>query len=220
MTKTSVSSYCDLSQNALEKLLIDGESYFVVSAAAASIGKTKHERAVEILKNGLENIVSSWTEIVIRGYLAGLAATEKEEVIDIIKEYAEFGHDDAVRRAVPGLLAQLGKRYKKERPEIRDVLEKLLRDNSYRVRLYSIIAAKSYEDASLTPALSKLAEGEVESTIVRYARESIRALSKKKEPSEMDSIKKSVEELEKENRDLKDRLSKIEAMVKKTTEKN
>ncbi|MHA1929913.1 MAG: M1 family aminopeptidase [Candidatus Thorarchaeota archaeon] len=208
----------DRALDALEKLLKDNESYFVVSSAAASIGKTMHERAVEILKNGLENVVSSWTEIVIRGYLAGLAATEKEEVIDIIKEYIEFGHDDAVRRAVPGLLSKLGKRYKKERPEIKNILEKLLRDNSYRVRLYSIIAAKSFEDASLIPALSKLAEGEVESTIVRYARESIRSLGKKKDSSEVASIRKSVEELEKENRDLKDRLSKVEAVVKKTSE--
>jgi len=210
----------DRAFEALEKLAKDTDSYFVVSAAAASLGKTKHKRAVEVLKNGLKDAYSSWTEIVIRGYLAGLAATEKEDAIDIIKEYIEFGHDDSIRRSVPSLLAKLGKRYKKERPEIKDLLEKLLRDNSYRVRLSSIIAAKAYGDASLIPALSKIAEGEVESTIVHYARESVRALSKKKESQEIDSIRKSVEEIEKENRDLKDRLSKVEALIEKSDNKD
>ena len=32
-------------------------------------------------------------------------------------------------------------------------------------------------------------------------------------PKEIDSLRKSIEELEKENRDLKDRLSKVEAFV-------
>ena len=72
----------DRAFEALEKLVKDTDSYFVVSAAAASMGLTKHTRAVEVLKNGLQDAYSSWTEIVIRGYLAGLAATEKEEVID------------------------------------------------------------------------------------------------------------------------------------------
>jgi cell division protein FtsB len=155
----------------------------------------------------------SWHSIVQQGYLNGLAATEKEAVIDILLEYSKAGKPDELRRLVPGLLAKLGKRYKKKHPEIKSKLEKLLEDRSYRVRIMALIATKSYEDSSLIPTLRKIAETEARASYVRYAREAIRALSKKKEPKELDSMKKSIEELEKENRDLKDKVSKIESML-------
>jgi peptidoglycan hydrolase CwlO-like protein len=97
-------------------------------------------------------------------------------------------------------------------------LEKSIMDNSYRVQQYSIPATVTYEDAALIPTLSKLAETAAESGIVRGARVAIRNLSKKKQPKEIDSLEKSVEELQKENRDLKDRLDKIEAKLEKEKE--
>ncbi|MGD2072119.1 MAG: hypothetical protein PVG65_01340 [Candidatus Thorarchaeota archaeon] len=77
----------------------------------------------------------------------------------------------------------------------------------------TLIATKSYEDSALIPALRKIAETDALAGYVRRACEAIRALSKKKEPKELDSMKKSIEELEKENRDLKYKVSKIEAML-------
>ena len=91
-------------------------------------------------------------------------------------------------------------------------------DKSYKVQLNAINAAKTYGDASLVGSLTKLAEGEVDADIVRLARLAIRALSKKKDSTEIKSLQKSVEELEKENRDLKDRLSKVEAVLDKEKE--
>jgi cell division protein FtsB len=79
----------------------------------------------------------------------------------------------------------------------------------------TISAITEYEDASLIPALSRLAEQAAESGIVRRCRVVIRKLSKKKEPKEIDFLKKSIEELEKENRNLRDRLDKIESMLEK-----
>jgi aminopeptidase N len=203
----------DRALNALKNLLDDQESYFVASATAASLGKTQHDDAFTILQSGLKSAPPSWHSIVQQGYLNGLAATEKEAVIDILLEYSKAGKPDELRRLVPGLLAKLGKRYKKKHPEIKSKLEKLLEDRSYRVRIMALIATKSYEDSSLIPTLRKIAETEARASYVRYAREAIRALSKKKEPKELDSMKKSIEELEKENRDLKDKVSKIESML-------
>jgi aminopeptidase N len=209
----------DRALNALKKLLEDQESYFVAAAAAASLGKTQHDDAFDILVTGLKKATPSWHSIVQQGYLNGLAATEKKEVIDILKEYSKAGKPDELRRLVPGLLAKLGKRYKKEHPEIKSELEKLLEDRSFRVKLMTLIATKSYEDSALIPALRKIAETEALSGYVRRARETIRALSKKKEPEELDSMKKSIEELEKENRDLKDKVSKIEALLEEDRKK-
>ena len=55
----------------------------------------------------------------------------------------------------------------------------------------------------------------MDSGTIRLARIAIRALSKKKDDTEVKSLQKSVEELERENKDLKDRISRVEAVLKK-----
>ncbi|MFW9805599.1 MAG: M1 family aminopeptidase, partial [Candidatus Thorarchaeota archaeon] len=205
----------DKAFEALKKLLDDTDSYFVAAAAGTAIGQTQHDDAFGFLSKYLKDCPTSWHDIIEIGCLQGLAETEKEEVIDIAKQYLTLGTSDWIRRHIPGILARLGKRYKKDHPEIRSILEESIQDNSYRVQQYSIPATSTYEDAALIPALSKVAETAAESGLVRRARVAIRSLSKKKEPKEIDSLKKSIEELQKENRDLKDRLDKVEAKLEK-----
>ncbi|MFW9961924.1 MAG: M1 family aminopeptidase, partial [Candidatus Thorarchaeota archaeon] len=208
----------DKALDALKKLLSDTDSYFVIAAAAASIGKIQHESSFALLAEFLKNCPPDWHNIIEIGCLEGIASTEKGEAIEIIKKYLELGTSDFIRRMVPNLLAPLGKRYNKEHPEIRSIIERLILDKSYRVQVMAISAAAKLEDASLIPALSRLAERAAESGIVRRCRLAIRDLSKKKEPKEIDSLKKSIEELQKENRDLKDRLDKIEVMLERREE--
>ncbi len=203
----------DRALEALERLLHYTESDFVVASAATSIGKTQHDRAFEILKEGLKNAPDSWHNIVRQGYIEGLAATEREEVISIIREYMKIGTDDFLRRTVPRALARLGKRHKKTHPEILNDIMSLINDKSYRVQIAAILASKEYGDSTAIPALQRIAEISVESSIVRYAREAIRELGKRREERELDSVRKTVEELERENRELKERLARVEALV-------
>ncbi|MCF2137116.1 MAG: HEAT repeat domain-containing protein [Candidatus Thorarchaeota archaeon] len=204
----------DRAFDALVKMLEDKDSYFVPSAAAASIGKTQHEKAFDILQQKIGNAPPSWHNLILQGLLNGIVNTEREEAIDIVKQYMPPGTDDFVRRLVPPALARLGKRYRREHPEIKGDLAQLLHDNSYRVQIGALLAAKDYEDPSLIPDLEKIADTAVESMVVRYAREAIRALNKKKDKTEIKAVRKSIEELEQQNRNLEDRLAKIEAMLK------
>ncbi|MFW9920758.1 MAG: HEAT repeat domain-containing protein, partial [Candidatus Thorarchaeota archaeon] len=198
---------------ALQILLKDEESYFVVASAATSIGKLRHKRSFDILEKGIKGAPDSWTEIVRRGYLNGLKETQKAEAIPVISEYTKPGHDDYLRRTAPVLLADLGRKNKKKHPAVKDIIEGLLHDRSYKVQIAAINAARGYGSAELIPSLQKLAEGHVDSDIIRLARVAIRALSKKKDSTDVKSLQKSVEDLEKENSDLKDRLSKVEAIL-------
>ena len=200
---------------ALEKLAEDSESYFVAAAAAQSLGKTKHDDAFEVLSKILRSSPPSWHDVVQVGCLQGLAATEREEVINIALEYSKVGTSDWIRRHMASILAALGKRYNKNHPEIKSVLEKLIMDRSYRVQTFALQAVSKYEDASLIPTISKIAEGAADSDVLRASRIAIRKLSTKKDSTELESLKKSIEELQKENRDLKDRLTKIEARLDK-----
>jgi aminopeptidase N len=203
----------DKALTALLRLLEDNESYFVVAAAATSVGKIQHDSSFETLLKFLKRCPPSWHDIIEIGCLEGIAATEKEEAIDILKKYLELGTSDWIRRTIPNLLSNLGKRYKKEHPEIRSILESHLLDKSYRVQAMTISSVANYEDAALIQPLAMLAERAAESGIVRRCRVAIRDLSSKKEPKEIESLKKSIEKLEKENRDLKNRLDKIEVML-------
>ncbi|MFW9909163.1 MAG: M1 family aminopeptidase [Candidatus Thorarchaeota archaeon] len=208
----------DRAFEALEKLLRDSDSYFVVASAATSIGKTNHKLAFEILKQHLKTASPSWTEIVRRGYISGIKETGKSEAIDILKEYVKPGIPDEIRRTAPMELAFLGKKFKKKHPEVKEIIEKLLYDRSYKVQIGAINASRTYGDAGLIPSLKKVAESYTESDIIRGAREAIRELGKKKDTTEIASIRKSVEELERENRELKDRLTKVEAHFEKNNE--
>jgi aminopeptidase N len=204
--------------DALKKLVNDQESYFVAAAAAASIGKIQHESSFEILSELLKHCPPSWHDIIEIGCLEGIVATEKEEAIELAKPYLKLGTSDWIRRAIPDQLARLGKRYNKEHPEIRSIIEKHILDRSFRVQLMAISATTTLEDASLISTLSKLAESAAESGIVRRCRLAIRNLASKKEPKEIDSLRKSIEELQRENRDLKDKLVRIEMMLEKREE--
>jgi aminopeptidase N len=203
---------------ALKNLLDDTDSYFVVAAAAASLGKIQHDLSFDILSKFLKKCPSSWHDIIEIGCLEGITSTEKEGAIEIVKKYLELGTSDWIRRMIPDMLARLGKRYKKDHPEISSVIETHILDRSYRVQVMSISAAATLEDASLIPTLSKLAERAAESPVVRRCRVAIRKLSEKKEPKEIDSLKKSIEELQKENADLKDRMNRIETKLERKEE--
>ncbi|HUU78005.1 MAG TPA: M1 family aminopeptidase [candidate division Zixibacteria bacterium] len=201
---------------ALEKLLDDKESYFVIGSAATSIGKIQCDKSFEILTKRLPKVSSSWTEIVIRGYLTGLVESGKIEALDILLPYLDIGKSDYIRREVVNYISKLGKKYKKERPEIKQLLEKtLLNDISHRVVRGTISAFSEYGDAALIPALEQIEKTSFLYHLRRAAKNSIRNLSKKKDENELKSVQKSVEELQKENRDLKERLEKVEAQISK-----
>jgi aminopeptidase N len=203
---------------ALKELIADQESYFVVAAAVVSIGKIQHESSIQLLSEFLKHCPPSWHDVIETGCLEGITSTEKEEAIELIKPYLKFGTSDWIRRMVPNQLARLGNRYKKEHPEIHSIIERHVLDRSFRVQVISIAAAATLEDTSLIPVLSKLAESAAESGIVRRCRQAIRDLGAKKEPKEIDSLRKSIEELQRENRDLKDRMGKIEAKLENKKE--
>ncbi len=199
---------------ALMQLLHDTESYFVPAAAAHALGKIQHGRSFEVLIDGLASVRPSWHHIIKQGYLQGIAATEKEEAIPVLLDHLKAGQPDELRRVIPMLLAKLGRRYKDNHPEVKDVLVRLIDDRSFRVRAAALLAAKEYEDPSLVSSLQRVAAAEVEGRFVRLSREAIRSLSKKREKVEVESLRKTVEDLEKETRELKDRLARLEFLVR------
>jgi aminopeptidase N len=202
--------------SALKKMLDDKESYLAEAAAATSIGKIRHSKSYDILEKRLPKARDSWNNTVIRGYLSGIAATKKIEAIDIILPYLEIGRPNYVRREAIGLLADLGQQHKKRRAEVKEILEKtLLTDESYRVQSATITAIKKYGDPSLISALEQFKQTHALNNLKRNCKVATRALNKKKDSDELKALQKSVEELQKENKELKARVDTLEMKVKK-----
>jgi aminopeptidase N len=205
----------DDAHKALVNLLLDTDSYFVVSNAATSIGKVKHEDALDILLKNLPTEDSSYLSIITRGFVNGLAALEKQEALEKILTYTEIGVADFVRREAITALGKLGKKFKKEHPEIKQYLIKtLLNDKSRRVQYSTLSAIKDLGDSSLIGTVKQFENMTCLNHYKRAAKVVIRSLSSKKDTSKLKSLQKSVEEIQKENRELKERMAKLESLIK------
>ncbi|NHK30193.1 MAG: hypothetical protein FK730_02495 [Asgard group archaeon] len=200
--------------DALVSLLSDKDSYFVVSNAATSIGKVKHINALDVLLKNMPTKDTSFLSIVTRGFVNGLAALEKLEALEKILPYTEIGVSDFIRREAVTVLGKLGKKFKKEQPDIKQNLVKiLLNDKSRRVQYSALSAIKDFGDASLIETLYQFKNMICLSHYKRAAKVVIRSLASKKEDTELKSLQKTVEEMQKDNRELKERMAKLESII-------
>ncbi|MHA1125084.1 MAG: M1 family aminopeptidase [Candidatus Heimdallarchaeota archaeon] len=205
----------DDAHKALVNLLSDTDSYFVVSNAATSIGKVKHDNALDILLKNIPTKDSSFLSIITRGFVNGFAALEKHEALEKILIYTELGIADFIRREAITTLGKLGKKFKKEQPEIKQYLVKtLLNDKSKRVQYSALSAIKDLGDASLIGTLQQFENMTCLNHYKRAAKVVIRSLSSKKDDTELKSLQKTVEEIQKDNRELKARMAKLESTIK------
>ncbi|HUT80058.1 MAG TPA: M1 family aminopeptidase [Candidatus Bathyarchaeia archaeon] len=200
--------------NALVNMLSDTESDFVVSNAATSIGKVKHENALDVLLKKIPAKDTSRLFIITRGFVNGLAALEKLEALEKILLYTEVGIPDFIRWDAVAALGILGKKFKKEHPEIKQYLVKiLLNDKSRRVQYFALSAIKDFGDSSLISTIQQFENMTCLSHYKRATKVVIRSLTSKKDNNKLKSLQKAVEEMQKDNRELKDRIDKLESMV-------
>ncbi|MBN1328933.1 MAG: HEAT repeat domain-containing protein [Candidatus Heimdallarchaeota archaeon] len=198
---------------ALVSMLSDKDSYFVISQAATSIGKVKLEEALDVLMKNIPSKDTSYLSIITRGFVNGLSALEKLEVLEKILPYTEVGVSDFIRREAITALGKLGKKFKKEHPEIKEYLVKtLLNDNSKRVQYSALAAIKGFGDASLIGTIQQFENMTCLTHYKRAAKVAIRSLSKEKDDGDLKTLQKTVEEIQKDNQELKDRIARLEAM--------
>ncbi len=89
----------------------------------------------------------------------------------------------------------------------------LLNDKSKRVQYSALSAIKDLGDSSLIGTVQQFENMTCLNHYKRAAKVAIRSLSSKKDDTELKSFQKTIEEIQKDNRELKARVDKLESTI-------
>lgn len=188
-------------------------SYYVEADAGKSLGKTRSPGAFAALERAAEK--SSFGEIIRALALEGFAELADERAIPLALSWARYGRPQQARSAAISALGRLAKYTgEKDKEEIRDALVQLLDDPWLRVKLTAVAALEEMKDTKAIPALERLAQADLDGRVQRRAREAVAAIRQGQDRG--DDVKKLREDLDralKENRELRDRLDRLEVRV-------
>ncbi len=183
-------------------------SYLVRAAAANALGATRQPGSVARLTQLLTE--DSWADVVRAGALNGLGQTSDEAALDSVMSMSEYGTPTRARRAAIAALPRLS-----EGRRVREHLERLLDDATPHLRISAISALEQLGDSKSRASLRRHLQRELDGRVARRAREALRSLS----DSGSDRHKKladEVETLQGELKELKTKLSKLEALGRRS----
>ncbi|MBC5806661.1 MAG: aminopeptidase [Candidatus Eremiobacter antarcticus] len=195
--------------DALAPMLRRDESYFVESAAAAGIGKTRSAKAFALLRKALSK--QSWNDVVRAGAMRGFGHLGDERAIDICLEWTPYGKPPSSRYAAIEALGKLATGNK----AVRERLLELMDDKNFHVRITALDALEELHDRAAIPAIENLAAQDVDGRLKRRCVEAARAIREYQEkPSEMHVLRDEIDSLRETNKTLLDRLERLEAAGK------
>lgn len=199
---------------ALERVLSEGDaSYYVEAEAARSLGKTKSSRALDALVKALEK--DSHNEVIRVRAFEGMAELKEERAIPVAVEWTAYGKPSQARQAAASALGTLGEVASPgQREQVLDRLVELLGDPDLRVRLSAVAALQELKDDKAVPHLERLAERDLDGRVVRRAREAAARIREGKDKGEeVRKLRTDLDKLAEENRELRDRLARLEARL-------
>ncbi|AFY58040.1 aminopeptidase N [Rivularia sp. PCC 7116] len=214
------------SYEALKKVLSAGDdSYYVEAAAAASIGsigatvgedKPDEAEVVKLLENILQS-KAGWNEVVRNGAIAGLAELKTSEAaLNLILQYTKLGVPQPLRL---GAIRALGKisiaQNSASLEKILERLSKLSQETFFLTQIAVASALGQMEDKKAIAVLRTLAEQTTDGRVRRYAEEEIdKVMEKTSSDSAVNDLRSELEQLKKQNKELRSRLENVEAKTK------
>ena len=188
------------------------ESYFVEAEAAKSIGRTRSPAAFDLLKENLRK--DSFLDVIRVHTLEGLAALRDDRAIPLLEGVTEYGSHEKSRAAAAAALAGLADG-RSDLPTIRERLVRLLDDPMLRVRSAAAVALGKLRDPKAAPALERASERDLDGRVRRQAREAIRKIREGFPGGDtLASINKEMERIREENRQLRERVDRLEGQNK------
>ena len=193
----------------LLKTLNRDRSYTAAGAAAAALGRAGATRTLPDLLKAAQR--PSHREVVAAGALRGLAALRDPAQLGAILEHARPGREQRVRAVALGAAATLARATGPEqRDEVRRTAERSLRDPLYFVRRGAIRALEDLGDAAAIPALRAAIDRDVEGAVRYESRVAIDGIRRGlTDAKEMGQLRDDVEELRRANRELRERLDRL-----------
>lgn len=179
------------------------ESILVAASACRSLGSTKQEEAFYILSDLIDK--PSWADSLRSAAIGGLARLRLPKAADLVLERSRYGYPNRSRRVAIGAIAKLC-----ETGPAREKLCEQLEDPNPHVRVSTVLALAELDDSTVRSTLSRQLEKELDGRVRRRIRETLSQLSDKGS-GETKKLRDEIESLRREQRELKTRLSKLEA---------
>jgi aminopeptidase N len=199
--------------DALEPTLQKDASYFVEAESAMSLAKTRSPRAFDKLKETMTR--PSFLDVIESMCLSGMAELRDERGLEVAFEAARYGKPVVGRRAAIGVLGTLGAEFPAHKRRVRETLVELLDDPDFRARIAAVEALRVLGDRDAIEPLHRAEGKDLDGRVRRRAREVARKLTEEAAQDEqVRSLRDAVEKLQDENRDLKERVMKLEAARK------
>ncbi len=214
------------SYKALKPLVEKGDpSYYVEAAAVRAIGsiaasnlseKPSDEKALKLLKMVLEDR-AGWNEVVRSGAIAGLSQMKTSEAaLNLILEYTAPGVPQALRLAAIRSLGAISSGQTNVNLErILDRLSELSRETFFLTQVAVSISLGQMETPKAIPILQALADQTPDGRVRRIAEEAVQRVQKHAGSDKaVKQLREEVDQLKKENQELKSRLEALEAKAK------
>ena len=215
------------SYKALKNLVQDGDSsYYVEASAASAIGsiaaasgedeKPKEEKVIKLLKSVLQE-KAGWNEVVRSGAIAGLAELKTSEAaLNVLIEYCKPGVPQALRLSA---IRALGKISIGQTPanleNILDKLKELAKETFFLTQVAVAVALGQMETPKAIAILQTLANQTPDGRVRRLAEEQIPKVQKNiGSDSAVRKLREELDQIKKENQDLRSRLENLEAKSK------
>ncbi len=199
----------------------DGDaSYGAEAAALRSLGgmvtgvlKTKQEEAIALFRSVLETR-SGWNEVVRSGAIGGLSQLKTNpEAVALILEYTQPGTPQALRLAAIRALGAVSTGQTPDQVEhIAQELEAIAQESFFLTQVAASGALGQMQTPEAIAILTALADQTPDGRVRRMAEEAIKRVQKNLGSDKaLTQLREELEQLKKDNQDLKSRLAKLEA---------
>ena len=212
---------------ALRSILEKGDaSYYVEAAAASAMGgtvaanpdeKPSEEQVVKELKLVLKER-QGWNEIVRSGAIAGLAQMKtSEDALNLILKYTAAGTPQALRLTAIRSLGTISTGQTKVNLErILQRLAELSKETFFLTQVCVVSALGQMETRKAIRILRSLADQTPDGRVRRMADEAVQKVQKNAgSDAAVKQLREELDQVKKENQDLKSRMENLEAKAKK-----
>jgi aminopeptidase N len=214
------------SYKAIKPLVKKGdESYLVEASAAKAVGaiaasqleeKPKESKAIELLKTVLEQR-AGWNEVVRSGAISGLSQMKTSEAaLNLILEYTASGTPQPLRLAAIRALGSISTGQSATNLErILERLSQLADETFFLTQVSVVVALGQMETPKAIAILQSLSDRTPDGRVRRIAEEAVGKVQKKiGSDKAVKALRSEVDQLKKENQELRSRLEKLEALSK------
>ncbi|MBD2093036.1 M1 family metallopeptidase [Microcoleus sp. FACHB-1515] len=211
------------SYEALKAIASQGDASYYVEAAAirgvatVAAGNEEQESEVLDLLRSILETRAGWNEVIRAGAIAGLSQMKtSESALNLILEYTAIGTPQPLRLAAIRALGTISSGQTKANIErILNRLKELSIESFFLTQVSTVVALGQMETMKAVGILQSLADHTPDGRVRRLAEESVKKVLKSAGKDQaVQKLQQELDQLKKDNQELKSRLEAIEAKSK------